>query len=635
MPNHQQQSASQPHSLSRFRSTKLSHRYAKGLAQKLSLSLSLFALLSFLVFTTALRSDATAPGQSQFNSQAHSIANREFVCGFQPFGAEEELSKHQLHLLHSQREKSQLVANSLPRVNIVGDLAVIEDDGSLVMPANGFDMNKSSLLFTPDGDGYRVSREGVGFTKDFGTRLDYFFGIDDQLLSDANNGYRELSFGNPAFTFFGVSYDKFFVSTNGFITFNQGDVSGRISAAALATEMPRIAPLWADLDVTTSGSIYHNQLEDRQVITWEGAPQAQYPNLSTFQLVLYHDGRFAFVYRKVKARNALVGISPGNSTALSQPLDFSNAQNQHLAQPVFESFSKQKRIDIPALTRAFYTSQPDAFDTLYLWTDFAFDNGPGYATSFNVRNDIQGIGARIFDRGAIYGSPSRLSSIALLGDCLGSWPDDPNAHVVGLFSAIKIVCHEQGHRWLSYIRFRTNRGASDDLLGRDLSHWSFLMDTRTTPEGTFSSLMEGNVWSTGAGGAFSTIETSANYFSELDQYLMGLRTPDEVGALTYLEVPDELQEKLRFGSPMGNFAISAQKREVSLDQIIAQEGARVPDAENSAKDFRIAFVLLTERGALAANKTLNKLDDYRATLLRYFSTATSRRATLDSTLLQN
>ncbi len=587
--------------------------------------------------TPALRSAANATPDSRIHP-ANFVSLKaadEFVCGFQPLGAEEELSKHKLHLLQSQKEKSQLVASSLPRVNIVGDIAVIEDDGSIIMPANDFDMNKSSVLFTPEGDGYRVSRDSVGFTKDFGTRLDYFFGIDNQLLSNANNGYRELSFPTSPFKFFGVGYDKYFVSTNGFITFNQGDASSRISAAALATEMPRIAPLWADLDVTNSGGIYHHRLEDRQVITWESAPQAQYPNLSTFQLVLYEDGRFAFVYRKVKARNALVGISPGNSTPLSQPLDFSNAQNEYVAQPVFESFSKLKRIDIPALTRAFYTAQPDAFDTLYLWTDFAFDNGPGYATSFNVRNDIKGIGVRIFDKGALYGSPSRLSSLALMGDCIGSWPDDPNAHVIGLFSAIKIVCHEQGHRWLSYIRFHTNKGVSDDLLGRDLSHWSFFMDTRTTPETTFSSLMEGNVWSDGASGAFSTIETSANYFSELDQYLMGLRRPDEVGTLAYLDVPDEVQKAFRFGSPMSNFTISAVKRDVSLDQIIAQEGARVPDAANSTKDFRIAFVLLTEGGATAANSTLRKLDDYRSTLLRYFSTATSRRATLDSTLYQN
>lgn len=596
-----------------------------------------YLLLCFCSAPLVPSSSSTAMTISDRGSAQSAAAPRgphgESLCGFNPLGAEDELSKHRQHLLRRPTERASLVANSLPRVEIVGNIAVIEDDGSIVMAANDFDLNKSSLLFTPEGNGYQVSRTSVAFTKDFGTRLEQFFGIDNLPLRDANNGYSELAFGDAPFPFFGVAYDKFFVSTNGFITFNQGETSARVSAAALAGDMPRIAPLWADLDVTNIGGIYHNRLQDRQVITWDGAPQTQYSGISTFQLVLYNDGRFAFVYRKVKARNALVGISPGNVASGALPVDFSNVENESIGTTVFESFSKQKRIDIPAFTRAFYTAQPDAFDTLYMWTDFAFDNGPGYATSFNVRNDIQGIGIKQFDRGAVYGSPERLSSIALIGDAVRSWPDDPNAHVVGLFSAIQIVCHEQGHRWLSYIRFKTNRGANDDLLGRDLSHWSFLMDTRTTPEGRFSSLMEGNVWSN-TGGAFLTVQSSANYFSELDQYLMGLRAPEEVGTLSYLNVSDELQAKLRFGSPMDNFSISAEKRDVSIEQIIAQEGARVPDVTSSPKNFRIAFVLLTERGTSAAAGTLNKLESYRSTLGRYFATATSRRGSLDSQLPQ-
>jgi hypothetical protein len=635
MPNHQLQRDSFRHSLSKFRSAKLSSLYTKGLAQKFSLGLSLVILSSFLIFTPALRSASTKRLSGQVTSFTPSRPGQEFVCGFDPHGAEEEWSKHQLHLLHKHEEQGQITTNSLPQVRIVGDLAVIEDDGSIVMPPNDFDMNKSSLLFTPDGDGYRVGRDSIAFTKSYGTQLDSFFGLNDQPLDNANNGYKEISLGNTPFPFFGAPYDKIFVGTNGFVTFKQGDASGRTSAAALATELPRIAPLWADLDVTTSGGIYYNRLEGRHVITWDGAPQAQYPSLSTFQLILYDDGRFAFVYRKVKARNALVGISPGSSSATPRPMDFSSVQNEHLEAAAFESFSKLKRIDIPAFTRAFYTAQPDAFDTLYMWTDFAFDNGPGYATSFNVRNDIRGIGQKIYDRGAIYGSQSKLSSIALIGDVIGSWPDDPNADVVGLFTAVKIVCHEQGHRWLTYVRFKTNKGANDDLLGRDLSHWSFLMDSRTTPEGNFSSLMEGNAWSDGASGAFRTIESSANYFNEIDQYLMGLRSPIEVGAVSYLGVTEDVKERLRIGSPMDNFSISAEKKTVTLDQIIAQEGARVPDAANAPKDFRIAFVLLTERGKAAGSRTLDKLENYRSTLTRYFSLATSRRASLNGALFHN
>src|SRR5262249_45476911 len=151
-----------------------------------------------------------------------------------------------------------------------------------------------------------------------------------------------------------------------------------------------------------------------------------------------------------------------------------------------------------------------------------------YATSFNVRNDIQGIGIKQFNKGASYGSAARLSSITVMGDILHNWPDDPNTNVVGVFSAVAIVCHEQGHRWLSYVKFKSGGNVRDDLLGRDFNHWSFLMDTHSAPDRNFSSIMEGNVWNEAASNSFRSSETAANYFSELDQYLMGLRSAEEV-----------------------------------------------------------------------------------------------------------
>src|SRR5262249_22719401 len=154
--------------------------------------------------------------------------------------------------------------------------------------------------------------------------------------------------------------------------------------------------------------------------------------------------------------------------------------------------------------------------TLSVWTDFAFDNGPGYATSFVVRNDIKGIGVPQFDKGAAYGSAARLSGISVMGDVVDNWPYDPNANVVGLMSAVGIVCHELGHRWLVYVKFKSNGVANADLLGRDFSHWSFLMDTRSAPDPNCSSLMEGNVWSGTNGTSFRSSEVAANYFSELD-----------------------------------------------------------------------------------------------------------------------
>lgn len=602
-----------------------------------SVKRSIFILLILLplIFTPIFSHPAALLASVESASQTSSASQpQETICGFSPFGVEEEISKHKEHAARLSRQSGEVSAQAVAPVHLVGDLAVIEDNGTIVMPPNDFDLKKRSLLFTPDGDAYQVGASSIAFTKNFGQPLTRFTGADGRPTANANNGYTEIPLDVAPFTFFGETYTSVFVGINGYVTFREGDTTARTSAVALAREMPRLAPLWADLDVTREGGIYYNRLADRHLFTWAGAAQVHHSGLSTFQLALYDDGRIAFVYKKVKARNALIGISRGGIDAEAQPLDLSATAGARVDDAAFESFSRQKRIDVPALTQAFYAAQPDVFDTVYVWTDFAFDNGIGYATAFVVRNEIEGIGIRQFDRGAIYGSPARLSSVVMGGDIIGSWIANPNANRVALYSAIAIVAHEQGHRWLSYIQFAPKQGQRpDDLLGRDLNHWNFLLDSRSTRDGAFNSVMEGNAWSgaDGASGTFRTIQSAANYFNELDQYLMGLRPASEVRDLSYIYVNDAVQDQVRFITPTPNFAIAGERKTVSINQIIAREGERLPSAETAQKEFRVAFILLTEGGA--APSTLERLERYRTALVEYFSRATERRGALDATLV--
>ena len=347
--------------------------------------------------------------------------------------------------------------------------------------------------------------------------------------------------------------------------------------------------------------------------------------------MLYDDGRIVFAYRKVKAQAALVGISPGHSDKEPRPIDFSSPPNENVTGAFFQVFGKQKRIDLPALLHAFYRTHSDSFDAAYVWTDFDYDNGLGVAHSFNVRNAINGIGLTIFDRGLAYGSPARLSTIITMGNET-AWPADPQAHVAGLNSAISIVCHEQGHRWLAYVRFDAEHDIKDDLLGRENAHWSFLVDTRTNADGTFSSLMEGNAWRDSGGGVFTTVVSAVNYYTPLDQYLMGLRAANEVSEITYLVTTDQVKELIREKSPVSGFSMSATRKATSVAQIVEREGPRIPDAANAPKEFRIAFIVLTEQGRTPSSATLEKIVRYRDSLVSYFSAATGGRGSLDPSL---
>jgi hypothetical protein len=572
--------------------------------------------------------DYTASGDN-----ARRLPGERFNCGYDPRGAIDELSNHR-HALFELSKRGANFARSLnmPAVLVedAEDVALAEDDGSIVISPNKFDLKNSSVLFTPDGDGYRVSTAEIRFSRDFGSRLGYFFGVDNRL-EDGDNGYREVTLINAPFPFYGVSYDSIFIGTNGYITFTQGDATARLSPSTFAGSLPRIAPLWADLEVINSGDIYYNRLEGHHLITWAGAGQPAYGGISTFQVLLYDDGRIAFAYRKVKAQAAMTGISPGDSATEPQPVDFSNPPAERVSGPVVEVFGKQKRIDLPALLQAFYRTHSDSFDAAYVWTDFYYDNGLGLAHSFNVRNDIKGIGLKSFDRGAAYGSPARLSTIITMGNA-ADWPSDPQAHAAGLNSAITIVCHEQGHRWLAYVRFDADHDIKDDLLGRENAHWSFLCDTRTDSQGSFTSLMEGNAWRESGAGTFTTIQSAVNYFTPLDQYLMGLRSADEVGEIPYLVTDPQLAEFLHEKSPVSGFSLSAARKTTSIAQIVEREGPRIPDSTSAPKETRVAFILLTQQGSPASSATLEKISRYRDSLVRYYSLATGGRGSMTASL---
>lgn len=566
--------------------------------------------------------------------------SKPLYCGYDARGAEDELSNHKLQALrrgeppaeHDDERSISSYQKRGPSADDTNDIAVLQDDGTLVIPPSKFNLKNRSILFTPDGApdgfGYRISTPEIDFNSDFGSRLN-FFGPDGE--KDSDNGYVGVSFDGNQFPFYGVAYDKFFVGTNGYITFTRGDASARISPSALATELPRIAPLWADLEVSDSGNIYYNRIRDGYLFTWNKAGQPTYDGASTFQAVLYDDGRIAFIYKKVKVQAALMGISPGNSAAAAQPVDFSNPPTGRLTGPLFETFAKEKRLDLPAILRAFYRTHSDSFDTVYVWTNFAFDNGLFIAHTFNIRNNIQGIGLPLFDHGPAYGS-AHLGSLIAMGNA-GDWPK-PDAYMVGLNSAISIVCHEQGHLWLAYIHFDADNQVRDDLLGRQNSHWSFLADTRTSADGGYSSLMEGNSWRDSGGGIFTTFESAVNYFTPLDQYLMGLRAANEIGDIPYLVTDPQLKEFLHEKSPATGFSMSATRKTISVDQIVDREGPRIPDVTISPKVFRIAFVALAEQGSTISSSELTKISAYRDGIVRYFSTATGGRGSLDAALNQ-
>jgi len=129
------------------------------------------------------------------------------------------------------------------------------------------------------------------------------------------------------------------------------------------------------------------------------------------------------------------------------------------------------------------------------------------------------------------------------------------AYTLGLNSAMSIMGQEAGHRWLAFPAINhpvTGVGTDNaDLLGRGLAHWSWFFNVRV-PDAQFggdprASSSEGNAIEDLGPSSLCVnpgerlFLTSRNElidgYTELDQYFIGLRTPDEVGPFWYIDQP--------------------------------------------------------------------------------------------------
>jgi hypothetical protein len=163
---------------------------------------------------------------------------------------------------------------------------------------------------------------------------------------------------------------------------------------------------------------------------------------------------------------------------------------------------------------------------------------------------------------------------------------------------------------------------SDALLGRQLAHWSFFMDSD-------GSVMEGNEIEDQRGGLFRTTSAPERY-NRLDMYAMGLATDAEVPPWFYIDAP--ISTRTRETAPIAGVTINGTRRDVLMQDVIAALGPRVPAAADSPRVHRQAFVFVRRVGAFQDPQDLIRLGRIREQWPAFFSRATENRMTVRTTL---
>lgn len=255
-------------------------------------------------------------------------------------------------------------------------------------------------------------------------------------------------------------------------------------------------------------------------------------------------------------------------------------------------FSGNYGIDLPAPTetvgKEFFRTHADVYDFLVVFSSFEYPTisaGGDDAQAFHrgVRNDTEGIGLKPFDNSHAYGSKGVLQSYIDMA-ATSRWTSATSSADYDFL--MSVFAHEMQHRWASHVRFRDWNGQiSSALLGKDGAHWSYLLETH-------GSVLYGANWRDNGDGSFTVTDTRST-FSPLDLYLAGLIDKTQVPPFFLIEAPDIDANALP--PPLGT-TIRGTKRIVTIDDIIAAEGPRIPSADVSQKTFRFGFIYLVRPG---------------------------------------
>ena len=517
------------------------------------------------------------------------------------------------------RGRQPLAAERASAVFDSGDVAVIEDDGTIITQPNPFDLALRSFRFVPVTDSsYRVVATATPFNATGEVSL---------VLSDDDTVTRNLGFG---FTFYGKTYTAIQLNSDGNLTFVEGDVStsdrdlGRFSSGP-----PRIGPFFRDLD-PSKGQILIREDTEGIAFVWSSVPEFSESGptrLNNFSAKLFRSGDIEFVYgARVDSTAAITGISPGHNQdgiqAISYKTDLPTAA---LDGTIAETFASQMVVSETAIGRKFFQTHPDSFDHVNVFLGFDYDlGGNAYAYELNVKNEVLGIALNVVDYSLDYGSNHRLRSFLNMGTLSGPgrYPSDPNQVYMGTNSTLGIMGQESGHRWLAFTPFYdpATGASSTEILGRDLAHWSFFMDSA-------GSVMEGNnIQDLGTGqGNTRFLTVGATYtYSMLDQYIMGLRGKEEVPSMFYVQNPTGTI-RLPSSNPANGVYFGGTRRDFTVDQLITANGTRVPSVYESPKVFRQAFILLTQRGQAATNDQIQKVQRIRDSWVDFFNRETQER----------
>lgn len=340
---------------------------------------------------------------------------------------------------------------------------------------------------------------------------------------------------------------------------------------------------------------------------------------------------------------ALTGLAAGPSLAEVGPYDVALVADEDGSLGDMQTLG-MPNVYLQKVACAFYAKYPDQFDAIFVFTTYPLNFITNVQQGWPVKNLAKGIGRPLLNSAPQFCSyDSRLRQAVKMGD-LNVLPNDPDATYTGIpwyaLSGIELMAHEFGHHWLASVTFMKEDGVKHCLIrGYEPSgeaqpgecdgyqemdfnqHWSYYYNSQSVMYGSFIEDL--------GGGQFE-VSYNGPKFSQLDQYLMGLRLPEDVEPQFLVDMEDEIGSSSLPIQPGNTAAIEGTRIDFTVEDVIRSEGERVPALDEC--HWKGALIIVHPLGQIPTPAQRQKVADYGQRFEEFYDWATDGRGSFDMTI---
>ncbi|MCW5977617.1 MAG: hypothetical protein KIT09_06050 [Bryobacteraceae bacterium] len=502
-------------------------------------------------------------------------------------------------------------------------------------------------------DGYAITFLPVGANASSYTwRLNH--GRFDRALYDqgepaglADNESRRvpLPFGFP---YFGRLWQDLYLNSSGAVSFGEPmRADTEIMLAKVNLGPPAILAAYAEVLLSRStGGVRFLARPDLFAVTWLDVTVMEpwgTPNIGTFQLRLYPDGRIDLEYVRVPTVRALLGLVSGNTSGKAELVSFAlDAPREFSSTLVERIFFGYPQPDLVTVAQRFFATHEDAYDFLIVYSALPWPGGyyqnPSGGTVV-LRDSTAGIGRPPIDEGLTWASGKRLRSVINMGDLYLLFqfgednPPAPPDGIIPLLSSqeatpMSTLAHQVGHLFGAFVSVeRPELVRRFPMLDLSHTHWSYYLNNGGSFLGGYAFVRDG---ADSRGEIYRCLGLNHRY-SELDLYLMGLIPIEHVPKFSFIEMEYDTSPFLS-DYDYGCQSLPGVLRQIDPRELIDRYGPRAPDHRTSQKQWRAAFiVLIPDQGELPYDR-IAQVDTYRLAFENYFFRHTQGLARMETEL---